>query len=67
MIEAEIVQRPYEGKRGTRSIDDPIHASPTEHQAQALAGNLPFFNLRGFRSLRSFIPNENAKDKRVRL
>lgn len=31
-----LVIRPYDGKRGIRTINDPIHASPTEHQAQAM-------------------------------
>lgn len=79
--------RPYEGKRGIRTLEDPIHASPAEHCAQAMTqneyeswykgeganerhvGRLEnhgwCHNLRGFKSYRSMLPNENATDIRV--
>lgn len=97
--------RPYEGKRGIREINDPIHASPAEHIAQAMT-ELEYYsfikgiqptsiekegdifnmeryctgnwkenptpdrygwchNLRGFKSYRSMLPNENSTDSRV--
>lgn len=34
---------------------DPIHASPTEHQGQAMVGNLMMANMRGFIQQRHFI------------
>lgn len=65
-----LVKRPYEGKRGTRSAIDPIHASPTEHQAQAMDVfqhelNPQSGNFKGFIQFRKMLPNENATDPRV--
>jgi len=76
-----LLLRPYEGKRGTRDITDPIHASPASHCAQAMTfseytmsytktcndetQNGWCHNLRGFKSYRSMLPNENSKDSRV--
>jgi hypothetical protein len=78
-----LVIRPYEGKRGIRTIQDPIHASPASHCAQAMTedeyfhyvkGNNKDFpkemygwchNLRGFKSYRSMLPNENSTDSRL--
>lgn len=74
--------RPYEGKRGIREINDPIHASPAEHIAQAMNEEEYRYdsyykanggkhedgwchNLRGFKSYRSMLPNENSTDSRV--
>lgn len=78
--------RPYNGKRGIRKINDPIHASPAEHIAQAMTGQEYYnyfkgcnpntvdlnndgfgwcHNLRGFKSYRSMLPNENSSDNRV--
>lgn len=39
--------------------EDPKHASPTEHQAEAVEGR--HANLLGFRSYRKLIPNENIE------
>lgn len=100
-----LVIRPYEGKRGIRTIEDPIHASPASHCAQAMTkeeyysyvkGTIPTgkeengdifnyeiyctgehkftqtperygwcHNLRGFKSYRSMLPNENSTDSRL--
>lgn len=79
-----LVIRPYEGKRGIRTIEDPIHASPASHCAQAMSAeeylshiktnNRGFeikedfgwcHNLRGFKSYRSMLPNENSTDSRL--
>lgn len=65
-----LVQRPYEGKRGIRSSVDPIHASPTEHQAMAMDAfqhelNPQSGNFKGFTQFRKMLPNENAVDSRV--
>lgn len=76
--------RPYNGKRGIREINDPIHASPAEHIAQAMTeeeyqnyrkgyttesfrGETRGWchNLRGFKSYRSMLPNENSSDSRI--
>lgn len=78
--------RPYNGKRGIREINDPIHASPAEHIAQAMTEEeyYSFYksytvdswigtekeygwchNLKGFKSYRSMLPNENSTDSRV--
>jgi thymidylate synthase ThyX len=71
-----LVQRPYEGKRGTRILEDPIHASPTEHQARAMS-EADYFktpgselgrwsgNFYGFVQFRKTLSNENASDNRV--
>ena len=107
-----LLLRPYEGKRGTRDLTDPIHASPASHCAQAMT-EIEYFshikgvyptitdaygivnyerypvsynedsvgfqgvndknpdiygwchNLRGFKSYRSMLPNENSSDNRV--
>lgn len=72
-----LVIRPYSGKRGTRDFLDPIHASPTEHQAKAFGGEdyyssmedglgLISGNFTGFEQYRKMLPNENATDKRVK-
>lgn len=42
-----LVLRPYEGKRGIRTITDPIHASPTEHQARCMSEEEYFTHYRG--------------------
>jgi len=81
-----LVIRPYEGKRGIRTIEDPIHASPASHCVQAMteeeystffkgerySGNEKLLdgfgwchNLRGFKSYRSMLPNENSTDSRL--
>ena len=84
-----LVIRPYEGKRGIRTIEDPIHASPASHCAQAMTleeytdfckgirstktnqswknnPNLGWcHNLRGFKSYRSMLSNENSTDSRL--
>lgn len=64
-----LVQRPYEGKRGIRSATDPIHASPTEHQAQAMRqAQITHYgsgNFKGFIQFRKMLQGENARDSRV--
>jgi hypothetical protein len=107
-----LVVRPYEGRRGIRTIEDPIHASPASHCAQAMTEEEYFshikgvyptttdaygvvnyerypvsynedsvgfqgindknpniygwcHNLRGFKSYRSMLPNENSSDSRL--
>ena len=41
---------------------DPKHASPTEHQAMALASQERIGNFRGWRQARYFIPNHTIED-----
>lgn len=81
-----LLERPYIGKRGVLTKEDPIHASPASHCAQAMteyeytsffkgkrySGNQDLLdgfgwchNLRGFKSYRSMLPNENSKDSRL--
>lgn len=79
-----LLLRPYEGKRGIRTIEDPIHASPASHCAQAMTkeeyqhkSDIKYdfnndvytigwcHNLRGFKSYRSMLPNENSTDSRL--
>jgi hypothetical protein len=43
---------------------DPIHASPLEHQAQAMSTSDRWANFRGFKQFRFDIPNENGGDKK---
>lgn len=43
--------------------DDPIHASPVEHQARAMHDSLFYANFRGFRQYRAEFPNESGVKK----
>lgn len=84
-----LLTRPYIGKRGVLTKEDPIHASPASHCAQAMTeeeymdmvkgyrtsnntqrwrdnpSNGWCHNLKGFKSYRSMLPNENSKDSRL--
>lgn len=64
----------HEGKRSTIAEDlalfarlagsEPVHASPTEHQAEAMMDGGYYANFRGWRQFRSQIPGETVRDAR---